>query len=59
MSEPENHDERPRTALEEVLHETARAESRPTDPARGDENRGEAADAITPSTWAQEESRGE
>lgn len=59
MSESENRDEHPRTALEEVLHEAARAERRPTDPARGDERRGEAGEAITPNTRAEEESQGE
>ncbi|MGW7257241.1 hypothetical protein [Streptomyces sp. NPDC054834] len=59
MSESENRDDHPRTAVEEVFHEAARAEKRPTDPARGDKRRGEAAEAITPSTRAEEESQGE
>lgn len=59
MSASENHEEHPRTALEEVVHEAAEAEKRTTEPDRRDKDRGEAADAITPNTRAQEESRGD
>ncbi|MGW2635915.1 hypothetical protein [Streptomyces sp. NPDC001348] len=59
MSKPENRDEHPKTALEEVLHEADRAEKRTTDPARAEEHRGEAGDAITPNTRAQEDSQGD
>lgn len=59
MSKPENRDEHPKTALEEVLHEAARAEKRTTEPARAEERRGEAGDAITPSTRAEEGAQGD
>ncbi|MFI2425630.1 hypothetical protein ACH5A7_16250 [Streptomyces sp. NPDC018955] len=53
---PERNDrEKPETAAEEVLREVEEAERRPEDPA----HRGEAGDAVTPNTEAQEESRGE
>ncbi|MFF4488063.1 hypothetical protein ACFY0F_16460 [Streptomyces sp. NPDC001544] len=59
MSEPKNRDEHPKTALEEVLHEASRAEKRTTEPSRAEERRGEAGEAITPNTRAEEESQGE
>jgi len=46
---------RPETALEEVLHETEEAEKHGEDK----KSRGEAADAITPNTGAQEQSQGD
>jgi hypothetical protein len=49
------------TALDEVLREMSEAQQRPGDagdPARRHRREGEAADAITPSTRAQEESEG-
>ncbi|MFI5972293.1 hypothetical protein [Streptomyces sp. NPDC051452] len=51
-----DHDEQPETALEEVLREVEQAEK------RGDEDTGgsgEAGDAITPNTGAQEQADGE
>ncbi|MFE4052503.1 hypothetical protein [Streptomyces sp. YIM B13518] len=50
--------EKPETAVEEVLREVADAERRTEDSA-GRHHRGEAADATTPNTEAQEESRGD
>ncbi|MER5428187.1 hypothetical protein [Streptomyces sp. NPDC002588] len=48
----------PETALEEVLREIEDAESRADDPADGRRgHRGEAAEAITPNTRAEEESQ--
>lgn len=57
--EGEHSDDRPETALEEVLREIEEAERR-TDASR-DERRhsGEAGEAITPNTRAQEESQGD
>ncbi|MFH8798485.1 hypothetical protein ACH4F6_02615 [Streptomyces sp. NPDC017936] len=52
-----HHDDRPETALDEVLREVEEAE-RPTDAPRTG-HRGEAGDAVTPNTQAQEESRGD
>ncbi|MGW3210600.1 hypothetical protein [Streptomyces sp. NPDC001135] len=49
------HEERPETALEEVLREVEEAEKR--DEAKA--SRGEAGDAITPNTAAQEQAGGE
>ncbi|MFF3639247.1 hypothetical protein [Streptomyces sp. NPDC002250] len=46
---------RPDTALGEVLHEAEEAETHGED----ERNRGEAADAITPNTGAQEQSEGD
>ena len=58
MSDDDRHThERPETALEEVLREIADAEKDVTDEERPP--RGEAAEAITPNTRAQEESRGD
>jgi hypothetical protein len=53
---PENH---PASALEEVLQEFEEAERRTTDPGRHgtrDDHDGEAGEAITPNTRAQEDS---
>ncbi|MGV9455515.1 hypothetical protein [Streptomyces sp. NPDC003635] len=49
----------PETAREEVLKEVADAEQRTRDSAERRRRRGEAADAITPNTRAQEESEGD
>ncbi|MFI5683310.1 hypothetical protein [Streptomyces sp. NPDC051636] len=59
MSGTGHHDDRPETALEEVLDEAARAAKRTTDSPRSEEHRGEAAEAITPNAQAQEESQGD
>ncbi|MEU6258368.1 hypothetical protein [Streptomyces sp. NPDC047043] len=60
MSDDRKHaEEEPRTALDEVLREIEDAERRPGDPAGERRRKGEAADAITPNTRAQEESEGE
>ncbi|KOU61847.1 hypothetical protein ADK57_26945 [Streptomyces sp. MMG1533] len=48
----------PETALEEVLREVEEAETRAQESA-GRRRRGEAAEAITPNTRAQEESGGD
>lgn len=57
---PGQHDDRekPRTAAEEVLHEAEEAGRRTHDSAEQRRHRGEAGDAVTPNTQAQEESRG-
>ncbi|MFJ4690523.1 hypothetical protein [Streptomyces sp. NPDC088766] len=47
----------PRTALEEVLREIEEAERRTDEERETRRGRGEAAEAITPNTQAQEESR--
>lgn len=57
MSERDDR-EKPETAVEEVLREVEEAERRSED-AAGRRRRGEAGDAITPNSEAQEESRGE
>ncbi|WP_199873844.1 hypothetical protein [Streptomyces sp. Root369] len=51
--------QKPDTALDEVLHEFEDAEKRVQDPDGKHGHRGEAADATTPNTRAQEESEGE
>ncbi|MFF7970042.1 hypothetical protein [Streptomyces sp. NPDC007905] len=51
----DNHEERPDTALGEVLQEIEEAEQRDEDSHGG----GEAADATTPNAEAQEQSQGE
>ncbi|WP_317446769.1 hypothetical protein [Streptomyces collinus] len=51
----DDHEVRPRTALGEVLHEAEDAETHGRDERRD----GEAADAVTPNTGAQERSEGE
>ncbi|CAL9661618.1 hypothetical protein SUDANB176_07025 [Streptomyces sp. enrichment culture] len=55
------HDDRkePRTAVEEVLREVEEAERRAGEDSAERRRRGEAGEAITPNTEAQEESRGE
>ncbi|MEU1854130.1 hypothetical protein ABZ499_33960 [Streptomyces sp. NPDC019990] len=52
-------DERPETALGEVLREIEEAENRTRDTAGQRRHQGEAADAVTPNTRAQEESEGD
>ncbi|MEU5595419.1 hypothetical protein [Streptomyces sp. NPDC020298] len=59
MSKSKNREEHPRTALGEVVDEAARAGKRTTDSDRADERRGEAGEAVTPNTRAQEESQGD
>ncbi|WP_406497360.1 hypothetical protein OHB06_44590 [Streptomyces sp. NBC_01604] len=49
----------PETALEEVLRETEDAETRTRDSAEQRRHRGEASEAISPNTRAQEESEGD
>lgn len=51
--------QKPDTALDEVLHEFEDAEKRVKDLDGKRGHRGEAADATTPNTRAQEESEGE
>ncbi|MEU9356402.1 hypothetical protein AB0D65_36790 [Streptomyces griseoloalbus] len=60
MSEHDEQDEReePGTAVEEVLREVEEAERRAQDSAER-RRRGEAGDAITPNTEAQEQSHGD
>ncbi|MET9831072.1 hypothetical protein ABZ078_17615 [Streptomyces sp. NPDC006385] len=52
-------EEHPETAFEEVMEEIADAEHRTRDTAEQRRRRGEAGEAITPNTRAQEESEGE
>ncbi|GGV39090.1 hypothetical protein GCM10010293_43520 [Streptomyces griseoflavus] len=58
MSEQDDR-EKPRTAAEEVLHEVEEAGRRTRDSGAARGEPGEAGDAVTPSTEAQEESRGD
>ncbi|GGV64233.1 hypothetical protein GCM10010294_16040 [Streptomyces griseoloalbus] len=60
MSEHDEHDEReqPETAVEEVLREVEEA-GRHAEDSAGRRHRGEAGDAVTPNTEAQEQSHGE
>lgn len=58
MSERDDH-KKPETAVEEVLREVEEAERRPEDSAGRRRHRGEAGEAVTPNTGAQEESRGD
>jgi hypothetical protein len=51
--------ERPETAVEEALDEFADAEHRTRESEKQRRRRGEAGEAITPNTRAQEESEGE
>ncbi|WP_406121541.1 hypothetical protein OIE52_45185 [Streptomyces canus] len=51
--------QKPDTALDEVLREFEDAEKRVQDPDGKRGHKGEAADAVTPNTRAQEESEGE
>ncbi|TWV55466.1 hypothetical protein FRZ03_07060 [Streptomyces misionensis] len=55
MSGGDQREERPETALGEVLHEAEEAERR----GEKDRGKGEAGDAITPNAGAQEQSRGD
>ncbi|MEU6589827.1 hypothetical protein ABZ923_11480 [Streptomyces sp. NPDC046881] len=50
-----DHEDRPETALEEVLREVEEAEKRDEDTSAP----GEAGDAITPNTGAQEQANGD
>ncbi|WP_200301449.1 hypothetical protein [Streptomyces adelaidensis] len=52
-----NPDDKPDTALGEVLHEVEEAETRVTDSEEQRRRRGEAGEAITPNEQAQEQSR--
>lgn len=57
---PDTGQDRPRTALEEVLREIEEAETRADDPeGERHQRKGEAADALTTNRRAQEESRGD
>ncbi|MEU3825634.1 MULTISPECIES: hypothetical protein [unclassified Streptomyces] len=51
----DDHEDRPETALEEVLREVEEAEKRDEDKTA----EGEAGDAITPNTGAQEQAEGD
>ncbi|MEV5438358.1 hypothetical protein AB0K80_20435 [Streptomyces sp. NPDC052682] len=53
------HGEKPETAVEEVLHEVEEAERRTRDTGEQRRHRGEAGEAVTPNTRAQQESHGE
>ncbi|MFJ4621738.1 hypothetical protein [Streptomyces sp. NPDC088812] len=55
----ERHHDRPATALQEVMREIEEAELRADDPRAEHRPRGEAGEAITPNTRAEEESQGE
>ncbi|MDT9695786.1 hypothetical protein [Streptomyces sp. P17] len=60
MSHDREHpEEKPETALEEVLREITDAEHRTRDSDEQRRRRGEAAEAVTPNTRAQEESEGD
>ncbi|MFI6854057.1 hypothetical protein [Streptomyces sp. NPDC050416] len=62
MSQDNDHDgsdKKPETALEEVLREIEDAENRTEESAEQRRRRGEAGEAITPNTRAQEESHGD
>jgi hypothetical protein len=62
VSQDKNHDssdKHPETALEEVLREIEDAENRTQDSAEQRRHRGEAGEAITPNTRAEEESHGD
>jgi hypothetical protein len=62
VSQDKNHDssdKQPETALEEVLREIEDAENRTQDSAEQRRHRGEAGEAITPNTRAEEESHGD
>ncbi|MFJ8630582.1 hypothetical protein [Streptomyces sp. NPDC093568] len=60
MSDDRKQDEeRPDTALEEVMDEIVDAERRTKESAEQRRHRGEAGEAITPNTQSQEESKGE
>ncbi|MBG7704554.1 hypothetical protein HCJ76_42315 [Streptomyces sp. MC1] len=51
----DDHEDQPETALDEVLREVEEAEKRDQDKAAS----GEAGDAITPNTGAQEQAKGD
>ncbi|WP_086769781.1 hypothetical protein [Streptomyces bobili] len=55
----ENRQDRPRTALEKVMREIEEAERRTDEERESRRGRGEAGEAITPNTRAQEESHGD
>ncbi|MFJ7338173.1 hypothetical protein ACIQU3_35470 [Streptomyces sp. NPDC101110] len=55
----DRHGKSAETALEEVLREVEDAENRTRDSAEERRHRGEAGEAITPNTRAQEESEGD
>ncbi|MGV9556874.1 hypothetical protein [Streptomyces sp. NPDC003401] len=55
----EDRRDRPRTALEEVMREIEEAERRTDEEQQSRHGRGEAGEAVTPNTRAQEESRGD
>ncbi|MFF3501299.1 hypothetical protein [Streptomyces sp. NPDC003247] len=55
----ERHHDGPTTALQEVMREIEEAELRADDPRAERRPRGEAGEAITPNTRAEEESQGE
>ncbi|WP_431990151.1 hypothetical protein [Streptomyces albogriseolus] len=59
MSEHDDTPKQSESALEEVLREVENAERRTRDTDEDRRHRGEAGDAITPNTEAQEESSGE
>ncbi|MFD7689200.1 hypothetical protein [Streptomyces sp. NPDC059781] len=58
MSERDDH-KKPETAVDEVLREVEEAERSPEDSPGRRRHRGEAGEAVTPNTEAQEESRGD
>ncbi|MBZ9639553.1 hypothetical protein [Streptomyces sp. PSKA30] len=55
----EQPEEKPENAIEEILREVQDAEHRTRDSAEQRSHKGEAGEAITPNTEAQEESQGE
>lgn len=55
----DQHGKPPETALEEVLREVEDAENRTRDSAEQRRRRGEAGEALTPHTGAQEQSEGD
>ncbi|MFI9173830.1 hypothetical protein [Streptomyces lincolnensis] len=61
MTDPKKHrrDDSPETAVEEVAREIEHAANRTRDSAEQRRHRGEASEAITPNTGAQEESEGD
>ncbi|MGW0812195.1 hypothetical protein ACWD00_02870 [Streptomyces viridiviolaceus] len=59
MSQNDRTPDKPETALEEVLREVEDAETRDPESERDRRHRGEAGDATSPNTEAQEESGGE
>ncbi|MGV9252744.1 hypothetical protein [Streptomyces sp. NPDC003697] len=59
MSDDNRHEDRPETAIEEVLREVEEAEKKHVDDSEDARHAGEAGEAVTPNTRAQEESEGE